>query len=48
MRKFNFFYYGKAIQMSYFLQNVPEDWEIEVIDGHYSCGGFDANEIGSI
>lgn len=45
MKKFNYFYYGTAIQKSRFDDNVPENWQDELDKyGEYSYGGYRAVE----
>lgn len=44
-KKYNFYYFGRAITASQFLNNVPENWEDEVNEfGEYSWGGYRAIE----
>jgi len=44
-KKYNYFYYGMPITRSKFLEAVPEKWEDWVINGYFSWGGYDAEEI---
>lgn len=45
-KKYNYFYYGRAISRANFLKAVPENWEDEVNEyGIYSWGGYEAVEI---
>ncbi len=44
-KKYNYFYYGMPITRSEFLKEVPEKWEDWVINGYFSWGGYDAEEI---
>ena len=46
MKKYNFFYNGRAITKAQFISNVPENWEKEVDEfGCYSYGNYNVNEI---
>lgn len=45
MKKFNYFYDGRAISKSQFISNVPENWVYEVEDGEYSYGSYKAIQI---
>ena len=44
-KKYNYAYYHTPISKNDFLRNVPENWEEEVVNGAYSWGGYNANEI---
>lgn len=45
MKKYNYYYCGTPITKNQFISNVPENWEIEVVDGEYSYGYYRASEI---
>jgi hypothetical protein len=45
MKKYNFFYDGRAITSKQFEASVPENWQDEVDNGEYSWGYYRASEI---
>ena len=44
-KKYKYFYFGMPIPRSFFINEVPENWEEEVEDGTFSWGGYYAFEI---
>lgn len=45
MKKYNYFYNGTPITMAQFLNAVPDNWKIEVVNGEYSWGCYRAIEV---
>lgn len=45
MKKYNYFYDNTPITKDQFLKAVPENWELDVVDGAYSLGYYRAIEI---
>jgi hypothetical protein len=44
-KKYNYFYYGRAISRVNFIKAVPENWQDKVDEyGTYSWGGYRAVE----
>lgn len=42
--KYNYFYYGQPITKNDFLNNVPDNWKSEIVNGEYSYGGYRATQ----